>query len=147
MSKTYIGIDPGKSGAIAFIPPTGDPWTVKNTSTDKDLVDAMRDARGFGAGEELFAVIEKVHAMPSNGVAGMFKFGASFGALQMLCTALSIPFELVTPQTWQREMKCLTKGDKNVTKAKAQELFPSVKVIHANADALLLAEYGKRKGF
>jgi hypothetical protein len=41
-------------------------------------------------------------------------------------------------------MSCLTKGDKNVTKSRAQELFPEVKVTHAIADALLIAEYGRR---
>jgi len=41
-------------------------------------------------------------------------------------------------------MGCMTKGDKNVSKRKAQELFPSMKVTHASADALLIAEYGRR---
>ena len=35
--KIYIGIDPGKSGAIAFVPETGKPWTVKCSETDKDI--------------------------------------------------------------------------------------------------------------
>jgi hypothetical protein len=140
--KTYIGIDPGKSGAIAFIPPIGDPWTIKNTATDQELVDAVEESISMGFG--VFATIEKVHAMPGNGVVGMFKFGGSFHSLQMLCTALCVPFELVSPQKWQRSLTCLTGGDKNVTKTKAQNLFPTVKVIHANADALLLAEYGRR---
>jgi hypothetical protein len=39
----------------------------------------------------------------------------------------------------------LSKGDKNVTKRKAQELFPSLKITHATADALLIAEYLRRK--
>ena len=38
-------------------------------------------------------------------------------------------------------MDCLTGGDKNVTKRKAQSLFPWVKVTHAIADSMLLAEY------
>ena len=140
--KTYIGIDPGKSGAIAFIPPIGEPWTIKNTSTDLELVEAVEEAKELGF--ELFATIEKVNAMPGNGVTGMFKFGGSFHSLQMLCTALRVPFELVSPQKWQKALTCLTGGDKNVTKSRAQNLFPTVKVIHANADALLLAEYGRR---
>jgi hypothetical protein len=37
-------------------------------------------------------------------------------------------------------MKCRTGGDKNISKARAQELFPRVKVTHKNADALLLAK-------
>lgn len=35
-------------------------------------------------------------------------------------------------------------GDKNVTKAAAQRLFPDQKVVHATADAMLLAEYARR---
>ena len=37
-----------------------------------------------------------------------------------------------------------SKGDKNVTKRRAQELFPGARVTHAVADALLLAEYCRR---
>jgi hypothetical protein len=64
----------------------------------------------------------------------------------MALVASGIPFERVTPAKWQRELGCLTKGDKNVTKRKAQELFPDVKVTHANADALLLATWRGRQG-
>jgi hypothetical protein len=42
-------------------------------------------------------------------------------------------------------MGCLTKGDKNVSKKRAQELFPSIKCTHATSDALLIAEYGNRQ--
>jgi hypothetical protein len=38
----------------------------------------------------------------------------------------------------------MTKGDKNITKRKAQELFPEIKITHAIADSLLIAEYGRR---
>jgi hypothetical protein len=41
-------------------------------------------------------------------------------------------------------MGCLTKGDKNVSKRKAQELFPSTKVTHAIADSMLIAAYGRK---
>lgn len=41
-------------------------------------------------------------------------------------------------------MGCLTNGDKNITKQRAQQLFPSAKVTHKIADALLLAEYCRR---
>jgi hypothetical protein len=41
-------------------------------------------------------------------------------------------------------MGCLTRGDKNVSKAKAQQLFPTMKITHAVADALLLAAYAQR---
>jgi hypothetical protein len=43
-------------------------------------------------------------------------------------------------------MKCRSGGDKKITKAAAQRLFPRMKVTHKNADALLIAEYGRRVG-
>jgi hypothetical protein len=64
--------------------------------------------------------------------------------LQAVLTALRVPYERVRPQAWQKAMGCLTKGDKNVSKRRAQELFPSLKVTHATADALLIAEFNRR---
>jgi len=144
MNRIHIGIDPGKSGAIAFIPRLRAPWTVKNTETISDLRDALDDALTQCGSLGVFACIEKVHSMPGQGVASTFKFGESYGQLTGLLVGLKIPYETVTPQKWQGAMQCRSKGDKNVTKAKAQALYPEIKVIHANADALLIATYCKR---
>lgn len=91
------------------------------------------------------AYLEQVHSMPGQGVASSFKFGQGYGSLEMALTAAGIPFERVTPQKWQKALGCLTKGQKNVSKRKAQELFPTMKVTHATADALLIAEWGRRQ--
>lgn len=140
---TYIGCDPGQSGGIAVIPEKGDAFAHKMPETDADLLDLLEDiARNSESG--LFAMLESVHSMPGQGVASSFKFGAGFGALRMALLARFIPFEMVTPQKWQKAIGCLTKGDKNVSKRKAQELFPSLKITHAIADALLIAEYCRR---
>ena len=141
-ASLYIGIDPGKSGAIAFLPVDGDPWTVKNDNTDHDLAEAVKDA--IGIYPQSYAIIERVHSSPQMGVRSAFSFGQSFGKLEMLLAALSVPYEAVSPSKWQGDMKCRTGGDKNITKAAAQRLFPNIKITHANADALLLAEYAKR---
>jgi hypothetical protein len=76
------------------------------------------------------------------GVKSAFTFGNGFGHLEMALTAAGIPFERVRPQVWQKALGCLTKGDKNITKRKAQEMFPGIKVTHATADSLLIAHYG-----
>ena len=73
----------------------------------------------------------------------MFSFGQGYGFLRGLLTAYRIPFQTVSPSTWQKALGCLTKGDKSVTRRKAQEMFPSVEVTNRNADALLLAWYAK----
>ena len=78
------------------------------------------------------------------GVTSAFTFGHGFGQIEMALTAAGIPFERLRPQAWQKAMGCMTKGDKNVSKRRAQELFPQIKVTHANADALLICEYGRR---
>jgi Holliday junction resolvasome RuvABC endonuclease subunit len=91
------------------------------------------------------AYLEQVHSSPQMGVVSSFTFGNGFGHLEMALTAAGIPFERVRPQVWQKAMGCMTKGDKNVSKRKAQELFPSMKVTHATADALLIASYGAKQ--
>jgi hypothetical protein len=60
-------------------------------------------------------------------------------------TAAKLPFERVRPQVWQKTMQCMSKGDKNVTKRRAQELFPDIKVTHATADGLLIMSYGLKQ--
>ena len=144
----YIGIDPGASGGIAFIESSwsGDlAFAIKQPETDRDIwnyLSSLRDAGGQKA--ECFAMLEKVHAMPKQGVSSTFTFGQNYGKLQMALIASGIPFEHVTPQKWQKALQCLTGGDKNVSKSKAQELFPHLRITHATADALLLAEYCRR---
>jgi len=146
--KLHIGIDPGASGGIAFIPdnnPAG-AWAVKMPETLADLWDVIYDCSPERTTCEYspHACLEKVHSMPGQGVASSFKFGQGFGHLEMALTASRIPFTYVTPQKWQKELGCLTGGDKNVSKARAQQLFPHLKITHALADALLLAEYCRR---
>lgn len=139
----FIGIDPGASGAIAYVWRLGDAatWKLKDM-TERDVWDILQKLGGIARG----AVIEFVSAMPGAGVSGMFKFGMSYGGLRMALVGAGVPFESVTPGVWQRKMKCLTGGDKNVSKARAQELFPEVpKITHAIADAILIAEFGRTK--
>jgi len=136
----YIGIDPGKSGGIAIIFSSGKAFAHKMPETDRDLLDLLSE---FSADDNR-AVLEQVHAMPGQGVTSTFTFGRGYGKLEMALCAALIPFETVTPQKWQKLMGCLTKGDKNVSKAAAQRLFPHLKVTHAIADALLIAEYCRR---
>ena len=134
-----IGIDPGSSGAIAMLDTSESVQYWKMPDTEMDLWDCLVNQKPIAA-----AFIEKVHAMPRQGVSSTFKFGRNYGMLLMALTASGIPFTEVTPQTWQKSLNCMSKGDKNVTKRRAQQLFPQLKVTHAIADALLIAEYGRR---
>jgi hypothetical protein len=151
--RTIIGIDPGKNGAIAWIT-DGKPCVEKMPDTLKDLWELIRDIERDTAYEHGVCVsyIEQVTPMPSfgsgprrsMGATSAFAFGRGVGNLEMALTASGIPLMRVTPKKWQGAMQCLSGGDKNKTKARAQELFPSLKITHATADALLIAEYGRR---
>lgn len=139
----WMGIDPGRSGSVACIEETAAGDVVLCQTLDATERDVSEFVRGHSAVTK-FAVIEKVGATPQMGVCSAFTFGRSFGFLVGLLTAHGIAYELVSPVRWQRELGCLSRGDKNVTKGAAQRLFPGVRITHANADAILLAEYCRR---
>jgi hypothetical protein len=149
--KTTIGIDPGVNGGIAWIT-DGKPCVEKMPDTLQDLWELIEDIRDceFSTprmpGEHgVKAYIEQVHSSPQMGVKSAFTFGQGYGRLEMALTAAGVPFERVRPQAWQKALQCLTKGDKNVSKRRAQELYPQLKITHATADALLIATYGTRQ--
>jgi hypothetical protein len=67
----------------------------------------------------------------------------------MALAAQRIPFEEVLPQRWQKAMgivypKGQGRRDKNITKQRAQALFPQLTVTHYGADALIIAEFCRR---
>lgn len=152
--QTVIGIDPGVNGGIAWIA-DGKACVEKMPDTLEDLWDLICDiVSGKGGGPEARlntavlgcrAYIEQVSSSPQMGVVSAFSFGRGYGNLEMALTAAGVPFERVRPQVWQKSLGCLTKGDKNVTKRKAQEIFPGIKVTHATADSLLIAAYGTKQ--
>lgn len=81
-----------------------------------------------------------------------FKFGMSYGGLRMALIAAYIPFEQVVPTVWQKALRIPARKKteskprwKARLKAHAQQLFPRETVTLATADALLLAEYCRRK--
>lgn len=139
----YVGIDPGATGGIAILYEVGGIVAYKMPDTEHDLWELFQV---IAASEDRFAYIERVAARPGQGVSSTFKFGQNYGMLRAMLCASKTPFEAVTPGKWQRTLGCLSKGDKNVTKRKAQELFPhaNTRITHATADAILIAEYGRR---
>jgi hypothetical protein len=142
MTKYILGIDPGKSGGYAFISLSGDMEKehvfALEHGTEKDAIEVLREFQPHIKK----AYLEHVWGRATDGPGRSFKFGANFGGWRWALMTLDIPFDLVVPTKWQRSLKCLTKGDKNVSKGKAQQLYPLIKVTHAKADAMLIATYG-----
>ena len=142
----YLGVDPGKHGAVAVLSTDGDVIEVFNFSkwTEREMVDYfMYDAQASRA------ILEKVHAMPGQGVTSMFSFGQAYGFVRSCLLCSRVSFDEAPPQKWQKALGIHAKGvkgaeRKRLLKGKAQQLFPSTKVTLDNADALLIAEYCRR---
>lgn len=156
----YIGIDPGKTGAVAVIGPAGlvQVWDcptmqVRVNNKAKDVADPalMANLLRRVEGENIHAFLEKVSAMPGQGVTSMFTFGTNFGMWQGILAALQIPYTLVTPQAWKKVvMDGMDKSSKDAGRVRAIQLWPkcaeqlSRKKDIGRADAMLIAEYGRR---
>jgi len=168
----YIGIDPGKTGAVALL--TDDPDRLDVWQYPGDIKSActlLQDGIiGLSpnleeADRNVFACLEKVHAMPMQGVSSSFNFGVSYGMWQGVLAVMGIPYIFVTPHAWQKvtfDSQCVIFKDaklsgsskikrKRDTKAMslsvARRLFPDVdlhrKADDGKADALNLARYAK----
>lgn len=148
---TYIGIDPGKKGAMAIFNDIGRLEIHEfSTSVFKSILMPFFDH--FSDEKEAKCCLEHVSAMPGNGSVSMFNFGENFGFIQGLLTAYEIPYELVRPQKWKKEFSIT--ADKNQAIDVCKRLFPNAilkrtdrcKVDDSNfAEALLMAEYARRK--
>jgi hypothetical protein len=140
----YIGIDPGASGGIAAVNDKGTVYRVdKMPATDAEVL-ALLEALALAWHPAPWAVLEHAQAFPKMGVSSAFNYGRGWGAMQMALHAAEIPFDIVVPRKWQAALSCLTRGDKNVSKRRAEQLFPGLTITHATADALLIAEYCRR---
>lgn len=154
---TIIGIDPGASGGIAFFSmqrgllsifdmPTVE---VKRGGKNKREVSAAMLNAIIGARDIDAAFVEKVGAMPGQGVSSMFQFGRSVGMIEGVLSALEIPTNYVTPQSWQKAVGA--RGGKDASRARAAELFPAYaanftrKKDDGRADAALIAWYGAQQ--
>lgn len=138
----YIGIDPGQDGGISVI---GENITESFVYSPEKLIDVLSHARCAKV------VLEKVGAMPKQGVASTFKFGQNYGYIMGVLEAFDIAYELVPPQKWKREFSCTS--DKNKSIEVAHRLFPDVdlraterckKSHDGKAESLLMAEYARR---
>lgn len=151
MYSVILGIDPGKSGALAAMH-----MNEKNQILRIQIVPfeemAYRDVLSECAGSGSICCLEKVNAMPGQGVVSMFNFGHNLGFIEGLLQAYKIPYQLVRPQTWKKEFSIT--GDKQTSIDMCKKLFPGVNLLatprskkenDGMAEALLLAEYARRK--
>jgi crossover junction endodeoxyribonuclease RuvC len=106
-----LGVDPGLSGALAFLVADGNLETIdmptfrlKRNGKGKREVDRFELARIIDAHDHIDHVfIEKVGAMPGQGVSSMFQFGRSLGIVEGVLAACFIPCDYVTPRKWRSD--------------------------------------------
>ena len=96
--------------------------------------------------EEISVIIERVSAMPGQGVTSMFNFGQTFGSIKGICAALNLPIFFVRPAKWKKHFD-LINSSKDASRTKVIEMYPSIssrlskKKDVNKADAILIARY------
>ena len=146
-----VGIDPGKKGAICEYYEDQD--IIKFYPMDIDIfIDLVKKWRT----EMPHVYLEKAQAMPTQGVRSMFNYGRHYGMLEGILLGASINYEAVAPQTWTSVMTRDYLGETGKERAleAVKFLFPDVNLLATKrskkphdgfVDALLIAEYGKRR--
>ena len=141
---TFMGIDPGKSGALAIL---------REGSVEVVPFDPEAYLAAFRSlvPADTRCVLEHVGSMPGNSGLSMFSFGENFGIIQGMLTATGIPFQLVRPQRWKKEYTLDHTKEKSIEVCK--RLFPGVNLKRTDrsrkdddniAEAVLMAEYARR---
>lgn len=152
MSIYTIGIDPGKTGAIAAVDNDGAvAWTwIMKGRTHREIIDLLR------AHADCPVMIERQYAMHGQGLSSTFTIGYGYGVLIGIVESLVMPLHLCRAQDWQRVMlagegKASGPALKRLYVSVAERLWPSISfcgprggIDDGKAAACLIAEYGRR---
>lgn len=147
--RYFAGIDVGAKGGISIIDENANIVFCKPMSNE-NLVEA---AKILHEKESAICCVEKVGAMPGQGVTSMFNFGKGAGFIEGVLTAFDIPYQLVPPMTWKKSFS-LTHKDKQASIDTCKQLFPKANLLPTErcrkesdgmGESLLLSEYARRK--
>jgi len=148
------GIDPGKSGALFLyagmhIRRTVPLHDIRVGSKTKTVPDYVRWGNEWCdqllRADHVF--IERVGAMPGQGVTSMFSFGYSAGFVYGLVVAAGKPHTFITPQSWKKIVG-LSGSSGDQSRARASQLMPECASFWARkkdegiAEAALIAYAG-----
>ncbi len=154
---TFLGIDPGLDGGLAFLADDGDRvHTMPTLKGKRRSIDAAQLTKLVRDDPPDFAAVEEVSAAPCKGrvqgTMSMFSFGRGLGIIEGILTARGIPYVLVRPQEWKGHILAGTSKDKQAAIRFCKRWFPAVSLIPQGcrvdhdglADALCIGEYGRR---
>lgn len=153
-----LGVDPGAAGALAMLDTELSALVVcdmpnaivKTGRTSRVQISEFWLATQLETWQPDRAWIERVHAMPKQGVSSSFSFGLSYGVVRGVLAGLGIPTQLVTPQEWKKSFRL--GPSKNEARLIAARLFPASAASFARAkddgraEAALLALFGANQG-
>lgn len=154
------GIDPGLSGAIAFLDTSEgfpgklsiQPMPTEKVNAKKRRVNAFRlhDILRYDPTCPDLVVIEDVGTQPGWGAAQCFSFGHGVGSVHAILQIECLTTRWVKPQEWKAQVLKGTDKSKEAAIAFIKWLFPKVSLIppasknesHDYAEAACLALYG-----
>lgn len=162
--RTIIAIDPGAAGGIA-ISTDGDVTAYKMPDTLADIRDLLEP---FTVHKSVIYCERVGSYMPGNSGPSAATFAEHVGALKGIICCLRIPVVFPTPQMWMnhfigKQVYKEKKGDgyddkawkavlarrkndrKNKIKAKAQELYPDLRITLKTSDAIGVLHYAKEQ--
>lgn len=149
-----IGIDPGLSGAVGVLRDgvfvavedmpiviKGGSGVVKNEVDPAGLITLLR--RCVPAEEAVCVALERVNAMPGQGVSSVFSLGDSFGSARASIAGCRFETVYIAPAQWKKHFKLTS--DKEQSRALAIRMFPAaplnLKKHSDRAEALLMARW------
>ena len=156
MTALILGIDPDAFGALAFVN--------RDTGALVELLDMpmldLKPAR-LVDGMQLAAIldewsgrigeafVERQWARPTDPPSFAFRVGHNYGTVCGVIRAHFIKLHNPSPQAWKKAMGATS--EKDASRGKASSLFPTdcarwrFKKHHGRAEAVLIAEYGRRQ--
>ena len=105
-----LGIDPGSSGGLAIVESKSNSlpkiiWASKMPVVNvfsKKIIDVMKVSSILKEYTIDVTIIEKVHAMPRQGVTSSFQFGRSFGGIEALSYIYTKRVDYIAPAVWKK---------------------------------------------
>jgi hypothetical protein len=146
----FIGIDPGLDGGIAHITAKSGVfcWRMPTIKIGTKRMVSIRGVRDIivDCGPVDLVMIEDVGAGAVKSVMSAFAFGRGYGRAETVVECLDRPYAYVSSPTWTKALGITRGASKAEHIAVAARLFPNYRdaLTDGMADALLIAEYGRR---
>ena len=153
-SMIFIGIDPGLTGAVAWLQGnTSHVWNIPtiqkgygSVKTEIDTAGLFKHIVELSYGKQATCALERVNSMPGQAASSTFSLGDSFGSIRACVSAAGVPITYVTPQKWKKYFGLTSV--KEEARAMAIKLYPTselhLKKHIDRAEALLIATYLKQ---